>query len=305
MNPLIWSGIYPAVTTSFDEKGELDGLAFAHLLRAQAEAGVDAIILGGSLGESSTLTADERLTLLRWTRKALGPSFPVLVNIAEGSTRAAIALAERAAEDGADGLMVLPPMMYKPTDAEVVRYFLEIAAATPLPILVYNNPVDYKVEVTPEMFSALLRADTIQAVKESTRDLANVTRLRNRFGDRLKILTGVDTIATEALLMGADGWVAGLVNAFPRETVAIFRLIKAGRIAEAIAIHRWFLPLLELDIHPLLVQQIKWAATLAGIGTEHVRLPRLPLEPERRALVEGIVREAIASRPVLPANLSL
>ena len=302
MNQLTWTGIYPAVTTSFDDQGRLDRPAFERLLQAQAEAGVDAIIIGGSLGESSTLSHDERMQLLAWARETLGPAFPVLVNVAEGATANAVALASRAVAEGADGLMVLPPMMYKPTDAEVVRYFLDIADATPLPILVYNNPVDYKVEVTPAMFDQLLQAPAIQAVKESTRDLANVTRLRNRFGDRLKILTGVDTIATEALLMGADGWVAGLVNAFPRETVAIYKLIRAGRIEEAIAIHRWFLPLLELDIDPLLVQQIKLAATMAGIGTEHVRRPRMPLSPERRAHVVRIIEEGLATRPPLPDN---
>jgi len=303
MNPLSWTGVYPAVTTSFDANGELDRDAFLRLLQAQADAGVDAIILGGSLGESSTLSADERMQLLRWTREALGSDFPVLVNVATGGTREAIELARRSHAGGADGLMVLPPMMYKPTDAEVVRYFLDIARATPLPVLVYNNPVDYKIEVTPDMFAVMLEAPTIQAVKESTRDLANVTRLRNRFGDRLKILTGVDTIATEALLMGADGWVAGLVNAFPRETVAIYRLIRQGRIDEAIAIHRWFLPMLELDIDPLLVQQIKLAATMTGIGTEPVRPPRMPLEPARRAYVAGIIEDGLATRPSLPAEL--
>jgi 4-hydroxy-tetrahydrodipicolinate synthase len=196
--------------------------------------------------------------------------------------------------------MVLPPMMYRATEQETVQYFTDIATNTGLPILVYNNPVDYKIEVTPAMFDMLLKLDRIQAVKESTRDLANVTRLINYFGDRLKILTGVDTIAIEALIMGAHGWVAGLVNAFPKETVAIYQLVKAGRIDEAREIHRWFLPLLELDISPQLVQNIKLAENMTGLGTVHVRPPRMPLAGAELERVSSVIRKAMTTRPVLP-----
>lgn len=298
MNKLDWRGVYPAVLTPFFADGEIDFDTFEILLTRQQEAGVDAVIIGGSLGESSTLTHQERIQLLRSARVVLGHNYPILINIAEGSTKSAVELAKLAYAEGADGLMVLPPMMYKPSDHEVVRYFQVIAKSTPLPILVYNNPVDYKIEVTPDMFSHLLECETIQAVKESTRDLANVTRLRNRFGDRLKILTGVDTIATEALLMGADGWVAGLVNAFPEETVAIYNLIQKGQSEDAIRIHRWFLPLLELDIDPLLVQQIKLAASYTGTCTVHVRQPRMPLSAEREQKVRQIIEQSLASRPL-------
>lgn len=297
MNVINWKGVYPAVLTPFYANGEIDFQTFEILLNSQADAGVDAIIIGGSLGESSTLSHEERILLLRSARSILGHGFPVLINIAEGSTGSAIRLVKLAHEEGADGLMVLPPMMYKPTDAEVLHYFQVIAQASPLPILVYNNPVDYKVEVTPDMFEILLESETIQGVKESTRDLANVTRLRNRFGDRLKILTGVDTIATEALIMGADGWVAGLVNAFPAETVAIYSLIQKGMIEEAVKIHRWFLPLLELDIDPLLVQQIKLAASYTGTCTTHVRQPRMPLSADRAEKVKLIIEQSLALRP--------
>jgi len=163
--------------------------------------------------------------------------------------------------------------------------------------MIYNNPVDYKIMTTVAMFEELAALPTVQAVKESTRDLTNITRMRNAFGDRFKILGGVDTLALEALLLGADGWVAGLVDAFPRETVAIYELAKAGRVSEALAIYRWFMPLLELDIHPKLVQYIKLAATATGIGSEHVRAPRLPLEGDERARVEAIIRDALAARP--------
>lgn len=300
MKQLAWSGVYPAVTTKFTQDGRLDLEAFIQGISHQVNAGIDGIIIGGSLGESSTITHDERIVMLSAVLDTFKLKVPILINIAEGSTLRAIELAQRAESSGADGLMVLPPMMYKPTDAEVVDFFRDIASNTSLPILVYNNPVDYKIEVTPDMFDTLLRQDNIQAVKESTRDLANVTRFINRFGDRLKVLTGVDTIAIEALIMGAHGWVAGLVNAFPAETVAISQLVKAGRIEEARAIHRWFLPLLELDISPQLVQNIKLAESMTGLGTEFVRSPRLMLQGEERERVRQIISRSIANRPQLP-----
>ncbi|HZV70607.1 MAG TPA: dihydrodipicolinate synthase family protein [Saprospiraceae bacterium] len=299
MKVLPWEGIYSAVTTRFDEEGALDLRSFINSLRFQVDAGINAIIIGGSLGESSTITHDERIEMLYAARAEFGKQLPILINIAEGSTRNATALAMRAEDSGADGLMVLPPMMYKATDAEVVDFFIDIATSTSLPVLVYNNPVDYKIEITPLMFEMLLKHDTIQAVKESTRDTANVTRLRNAFGDRLKILTGVDTIAAESIILGADGWVAGLVNAFPAETVAIFKLIKAGQIEKALEINRWFLPLFELDISPQLVQNIKLAESIAGKGTEYVRLPRKILSGNIRERIITIVEDAIAKRPDL------
>ena len=303
MKQLAWSGVYPAVTTKFTQDGRLDLEAFIQGISHQVNAGIDGIIIGGSLGESSTITHDERIVMLSAVLDTFKLKVPVLINIAEGSTLRAIELAQRAESSGADGLMVLPPMMYKPTDAEVVDFFRDIASNTSLPILVYNNPVDYKIEVTPDMVDTLLRQDNIQAVQESTRDLANVTRFINRFGDRPKVLTGVDTIAIEALIMGAHGWVAGLVNAFPAETVAISQLVKAGRIEEARAIHRWFLPLLELDISPQLVQNIKLAESMTGLGTEFVRSPRLMLQGEERERVRQIISRSIANRPHLPNNL--
>ena len=181
-----------------------------------------------------------------------------------------------------------------------MAYFEAVAKSTSLPIMIYNNPVDYKIEVTLDMFEELLKNDNIQAVKESTRDITNITRIRNRFGDRLKILSGVDTLAMESLLMGADGWVAGLVCAFPRETVAIYELVKAGRVEEATAIYRWFMPLLELDINPQLVQNIKLAEVATGIGTENVRLPRLPLQGEERKRVLSIIEDGVKTRPEIP-----
>ncbi len=300
-----WNGVYPAVTTAFFENEELDIKTYLSNIEAQIQAGVDGIIIGGSLGESSTISHDERIELLKATLKQANERVPVLVNIAEGSTKKAIELAKRSENEGAHGLMVLPPMMYKPTDEETIAHFSAVAESTSLPILLYNNPVDYKVEITLDMFERFVPYKNIQAVKESTRDISNVTRLRNRFGERFKILCGVDTLAMEELLMGADGWVAGLVDAFPAETVAIFRLVKAGRVEEALEIYRWFLPILELDINPQLVQNIKLAQVYTGLGTEYVRSPRKKLTGEERERVISIIEEGLKNRPELPDYLSI
>ena len=303
---LQWKGVMPAVTTKFTNDDTLDLIMFETNILAQLDAGVHGIVLGGTLGEASTLTDDEKRILTRTTVDIVKDQVPVLINIAEQTTKGAIEAAQKAEEDGAKGLMMLPPMRYKAGDRETVEYFKAVAKNTSLPIMVYNNPVDYKTEVTLDMFEELLKCDNIEAVKESTRDISNVTRIKNRFGDRLKIMTGVDTLALESLLMGADGWVAGLVCAFPAETVAIYELQKTGRIKEAIEIYRWFLPLLELDINPKLVQNIKLAEVATGIGTENVRAPRLPLFGKEREHVINIIKEGLRTRPTLPdyKNLS-
>ena len=300
-----WNGVFPAVTTKFLANDTLDISTFQLNLRAQLEAGVDGIVLGGTLGEASTLEAEEKDELVQAALESTAGRAPVVLNIAEQSTRAAIAAAERAESNGAGALMLLPPMRYYASDRETLAYFKAVATSTSLPIMIYNNPIDYKIEVTLDMFEALAELDNVQAVKESTRDLSNVTRMKNRFGDRFKILSGVDTLALESLLMGADGWVAGLVCAFPKETVAIYRLVRAGRREEALAIYRWFLPLLELDINARLVQNIKLAEQAVELGTEHVRLPRLPLEGAERTTVMGIIDQALACRPELPEYLNL
>jgi 4-hydroxy-tetrahydrodipicolinate synthase len=295
-----WKGVMPAVTTKFTADDKLDFNMFEVNVKAQLEAGVEGIILGGTLGEASTLLEEEKRELVRGTVGIVAGSIPVIMNIAEQTTRGAIEAANKAEQDGAKGLMMLPPMRYKATDNETVIYFSEVAKNTSLPIMVYNNPVDYKIEVTLDMFEELLKFDNIQAVKESTRDISNVTRIINRFGERLKILSGVDTLALESLLMGSHGWVSGLVDAFPKETVAIYKLAKAGRIDEALKIYRWFLPLLELDINAQLVQNIKLAEVATGLGTEYVRAPRLPLQGAERERVLAIISEGLRTRPTLP-----
>jgi dihydrodipicolinate synthase/N-acetylneuraminate lyase len=294
-----WQGVFPALTTKFTTHDQIDFPLFEKNLHAQLAAGVDGIILGGTLGEASVLSNAEKFDLVKFTVDKVAGKVPVVMNIAEGSTREAVALAQQAAQCGANGLMMLPPMRYKSDHRETVAYYKAVAQSSALPIMVYNNPVDYKVEVTLEMFAELAECPTIQAVKESTRDVSNVTRMINRFGDRFKLLCGVDTLAMEELMLGAHGWVAGLVCAFPRETVVVYQFTKAGKIPEALAIYRWFLPLLELDIHPKLVQYIKLAEQEAGLGSEHVRAPRLPLAGEERERILHIIREGIRTRPTL------
>ncbi len=300
-----WKGVYPALTTKFDTNDQLDLQLFEKNLDVQVSSGIAGIILGGTLGESSVLTESEKETLIRFALEKLDGSLPVVVNIAEGSTTEAVRQAKLAKGWGADGLMLLPPMRYKADHRETVEYFKTVAAATDLPMILYNNPVDYKTEITLSMFDELVEIENIQAVKESTRDVTNVSRMINRFGKRFKILCGVDTLAMEEMVLGADGWVAGLVCAFPAETVAIYKLVKAGKIDEAAEIYRWFMPLLELDIHTKLVQYIKLAEAQVGIGTEYVRAPRLTLVGKERDFILNIINTALATRPELPAYLSL
>lgn len=299
---VIWKGVFPAVTTKFNDDDEIDFDAFDKNIEAQIEAGVKGIIIGGSLGEASVLSDDEKIELLKHTVKSVNKRAYVILNIAEQTTKAALLCAENAEKYGADGLMMLPPLRYKADEAETVQYFATVAKSTKLPIMIYNNPYDYKIEVTLDMFEELSKYGNILAVKESTRDVSNVTRMINRFGDRFAILCGVDTLALESLFMGADGWVAGLVDAFPKETVSIFNLAKQGRNQEALAIYRWFLPVLELDIHPKLVQYIKLAETETGLGTENVRQPRMPLVGEERKQILAIIHKAITNRPELPVG---
>lgn len=295
--PIQWKGVFPALTTKFTSTDELDLPLFEKNLQAQLKAGVHGIILGGSLGEASVLSLEEKETLVKFTIEKIEDKIPVILNIAEGATREAVKQAQLAKQWGAKGLMLLPPMRYKSDTRETVEFFKAVASSTPLPIMLYNNPVDYKTEITLHIFQELANCANIQAVKESTRDVTNVTRIINLFGNRYSILCGVDTLAAEELLLGANGWVAGLVCAFPAETVAIYNLIKAGKIKEAVEIYRWFMPLLELDLHPKLVQYIKLAETQTGLGSEYVRAPRLMLAGKERERILKIINNALSAAP--------
>lgn len=294
-----WKGVFPALLTPFTADDKLDLTMYEKNLAAQVEAGVHGIIIGGSLGEASTITVQEKEELVEFSVEYLNGKIPVILNIAESSTKDAIQQAIYAHNWGADGIMLLPPMRYKTDDRETISYFKAVANSTDLPIMIYNNPVDYKIDTRPDMFDELVACKNITALKESSRDVTNLTRMKNRFGDRFKILCGVDTLAMEELCLGADGLVAGLVCAFPKETVAIYNLVKAGKIEEAIKIYRWFMPLLELDIHPKLVQYIKLAAAQVGISNEYVRAPRLTLIGEEREKVLKIINEGVKNRPNL------
>ena len=300
-----WNGVFPALTTPFTADDRLDLALFEKNILAQQAAGIKGVVIAGSLGEASTLDLEETAQLTKHALSVLKGAIPVIVNIAEGSTRNAVKAAQQAQNWGADGLMLLPPMRYRSTPEETITYFKTVAASTDLPILLYNNPHDYKVEITLDMFDQLVDIPNIEAVKESTRDVTNVTRMKNRFGDRFKILCGVDTLTLEELAGGADGLVAGLVDALPAETVAIFNLAKAGRYDEARAIYRWFMPLLEFDIDPQLVQYIKLVSLYTGIGNDYVRAPRLPLSGTVKAAAIRIIEAALASRPHLPEYLGL
>ncbi|CAH2598933.1 Dihydrodipicolinate synthase family protein [Rhodovastum atsumiense] len=296
-----WQGVFPAVTTKFTASGALDAAAcekhFAWLL----QNGCDGLIVSGSLGEGSTLTPDEKLELARIARTASGGKSAVVLTIAEGATARMLDLLKRAEAQGVDGVMLLPPMMYRASAEETIAWYTTAAQATGLPLMVYNNPVSYGIDVTVEMLRRLAEIPNIVAVKESSDDVRRVIQIRNALGTRLRIFAGVDNLALESCLVGADGWIAGLVDAFPAETVAIWQLARAGRLDEALAIYRWFSPLLELDVSPRLVQNIKLAEALVGVGTEIVRAPRLPLAGTERGRVEAVLREALRTRPALPA----
>ena len=295
----MWSGVFPAVTTKFTEDDRLDHAEMERCFALQMEAGCDGIIVAGSLGEGPMLSQDEKIAVLKTAQKVAGKK-PVLLTINEPGTREGAAMAKRAAREGANGLMIVPSPIYHTNPQETVATLKAMAAAGGLPVMIYSNRVAYRVDVTVDVMEELASDPLFVAVKESSDDIRRSTEIVNRFGDRFDLFTGVDNLAFEALSVGAIGWVAGLVTAFPKETVAIYQLMKQGRRDEALAIYRWFRPLLDLDVSTYLVQNIKLAEVLA-IGTnDRVRMPRQPLTGERRAQVEKIVRDALAVRPQLP-----
>jgi dihydrodipicolinate synthase/N-acetylneuraminate lyase len=295
-----WTGVYPAVTTNFFENEALDLKTFAFNIDQQIEAGVHGIIICGSLGENGTLSKEEKITLLDTAKETIQNRVPLIMCIAECITREAIAFAKDCQRTGADGFMLLPPMRYPSDERETLHYLHQVADATDLPVMIYNNPLAYKTFISIPMFKELAQNPHFESMKESTGDIRYMTDIINELGHRFKILSGVDDLAFESLVMGADGWVAGLVDAFPRETVVIYELVKQGRIEEAREIYRWFFPLLHLDVSTKFVQNIKLAEVATGLGTEFVRQPRLPLVGEERENVLSIIQDALAKRPVLP-----
>jgi len=296
----MWSGVIPAVTTKFTADGALDHAEMERCFDLQMKAGCDGLIVCGSLGEGPMLSHDERIAVLKTAQSVAGGK-PVLLTVSEAGSREACALARKAAEAGASGLMVVPSPIYHTDPRETVSALRAVAAAGDLPVMIYSNRVAYRVDVTPEMMEELASDARFVAIKESSDDIRRTTEIINRLGSRYAVLTGVDNLALEALAVGAVGWVAGLVCAFPAETVAVYRLMKAGRIQEALAVYRWFRPLLDLDVSTYLVQNIKLAEAIAIGSTEDVRAPRMPLAGERRSQVEAIVRQALANKQPLPA----
>jgi 1-pyrroline-4-hydroxy-2-carboxylate deaminase len=295
-----WRGVYSAITTKLADDQSVDLAGVRADVAFQIDSGVHGIVCCGSLGEASTVVADEKIDILKAAIDESSGRVPVILTIAEDSTGAAAKVAERAAAAGADGLMVLPAMRYVSTPRETIAHFRAVAAASDLGVMVYNNPIAYGVDITPPMFAEIAAEQKFVAIKESSGDLRRIGDIVAAVGeDRYAIFTGVDDLALESLLLGAVGWVAGLVCAFPRETVAIHDLAVAGRIREARDIYRWFLPLLHLDVSARFVQNIKLVEHMVRGTSTTVRAPRLELEGEDLARVTAIVSGALAKRPDL------
>jgi len=299
-----WKGVFPAITTQFAADESLDLPATSKHLEALIQAGIHGVVLLGTVGENTALAYEEKLSVLREMKKAAAGRIPVLTGVAEYTTALACRYARDAENIGIDGLMVLPGMVYKSDSRETLTHFRTVARSTGLPIMIYNNPVSYGVDVPPEGFAQLLDEANIVAIKESSENVRRITDLRNLLGDRFILFAGVDDLFLESVLLGAEGWIAGLVNAFPRETVALWNLAAAGRWQQARDLYRWFTRLLHLDTKIKLVQYIKLAMAEAALGSEMVRAPRLPVEGTEREEILRIIREAIATRPELPVAVA-
>ncbi len=292
-----WHGVFPAVTTQFRHDQSLDLEGTARHLEKLLQAGVHGIIMLGTVGENCSLEYAEKLEVLRTAVRVVGGKVPLLTGVAECTTALACRFAVDAKKQGVDGLMVLPGMVYKSDPRETLTHFRSVAAATDLPIMCYNNPVSYGVDITPAMFAELASEPKFVAIKESSENVRRITDLKNTCGERYLLFCGVDDLVLESLVLGAIGWVSGLVNAFPRENRLLWDLATEGRYAEAVKVYRWYTPLLHLDTHPKLVQYIKLAMQETGMGTEMVRAPRLPLAGKEREEILALIRQAIQTRP--------
>ncbi|MBX3583841.1 MAG: dihydrodipicolinate synthase family protein [Rhizobiaceae bacterium] len=299
----MWNGVFPAVTTKFTTDDGLDHAEMERCFALQMEAGCDGLIVAGSLGEGPMLSQDEKVEVLKTALRVAGRK-PVLLTVNEPGTREAAQMARRAAKASASGLMVVPSPIYHTNPDETVAALSAVAHAGDLPIMIYSNRLAYRVDVSIADMERLAKDERFVAIKESSDDIRRSTDIINAFGDRFDLFTGVDNLAFEALSVGAIGWVAGLVVAFPEETVAIYRLMKEGRRHEALAIYRWFRPLLDLDVSTYLVQNLKLVEAMVVGTNDRVRMPRQPLSGERRAAVEKVVKRALATRPDL-SGLSL
>ena len=298
MNPQPrWQGIFPAVTTKFHADESIDAEGTARHIDFQIRNGIHGLVTCGSLGEASTLTLEEKLKVAQIALEAADGRVPVLANVSETSTREALRYIDGGNKLGVAGYMVMPSVIYVADAREAMANVRAMAAAAQRPLMVYNNPVAYRVDLKPEHMLELADCEWIAAIKESTGDIRRITDLRNTVGNRYQLFLGVDDLAYEGLALGCDGLLAGVGCAFPRETVALYDLMKAGNFAEALLLYQWMTPMLHLDVSNKLVQNLKLIDVLVGVGTEHMRRPRLPLVGEERAFVESVVRKALESRP--------
>jgi 4-hydroxy-tetrahydrodipicolinate synthase len=303
MSAVKWQGVFPAVTTKFKSDEELDHGAMEQHFNFMIDSGVHGLVTCGSLGEASTLSLEEKLTVTGVALKVANGRVPVLANVSETRTTNACRFVQQARDMGVDGFMVMPSVLYAADAREAKDNLRTIARAAQLPIMVYNNPVTYKVDLTPADFKELADCEELVAIKESTDNIRRITDLRNAVGERYQLFMGVDDLSFEGLAVGADGLLAGLVVAFPKETVALYTLMKAGRYAEALKLYQWFMPLLHLDVSTKLVQNLKLVEALVGVGNENVRRPRQPLRGAEREAVTVIVQQALATRPDVSALL--
>jgi 4-hydroxy-tetrahydrodipicolinate synthase len=293
-----WSGVFPAATTQFDQSLNVDLPATQAVQAALIRDGVHGVVVLGTVGENNSLSADEKRSVLKAAVETSARKVPVIAGVSELTTANAAAYARDAERLGADGLLVLPAMVYVPTAAELEHHFRTVAQATSLPVMLYNNPPAYRVNIDLSTLQRLAEQPNIVAVKESAPDSRRFTDIFNAFGDRFVLFAGLDDVAFEGICLGARGWVSGLTNAFPRESLVLYEALKAGDLERARKIYRWFMPLLHLDAEHDLVQSIKLAEQIMGRGSEHVRPPRLVLSGERRAAVTAMVNKAAATRPV-------
>lgn len=294
-----WRGIFPAVTTKFDANENLDVPAMERHFEFLIANGVDGLVTGGSLGEASTLTLEEKLQVAEIAVKVSAGRVPVLANVSETSTREALRYVDGANKIGVQGLMLMPAVIYVADAREAMANVRTIANAAQLPTMVYNNPVAYRVDLTPDNFAELADCEWLVAIKESTDNIRRLTDLRNALGTRYQLFIGVDDLSFEGLALGCDGLLAGLCTSFPAETVALYRLMQAKRYDEALKLYQWFTPLLHLDVSTKLVQNLKLVEAMVGVGNEHVRRPRLPLVGAERERVQAIIQKGLDTRPDL------
>ncbi len=296
-----WSGVFPAITTQLHKDGSLDLPATAAHAEALIQSGITGLVFLGSLGENQSMTAEEKRAVIADMVEAVDGRVPVLSGVAETSLTEAVRYVRDGEKLGLDGFMLMPPMVYKSPDAaESLHHFRSVAKATGLPIMIYNNPLSYGHDLTPELFAKLADQKNFVALKESSGNTRRITDLHNVVGDRYAIFTGVDDLALESAILGIDGWVAGSGIAFPAENQYFWELTRAGQWDKAVEIYRWFAPLLHLDTHPKFVQYIKLAVQEAGLGKEWTRAPRLTLTGAERKAVLKVIHDGIASRPKVP-----